>query len=131
MKKLFISLFFALLIFGASAQKGYRITRYEVKSDALFVCLNSTRAPVYIEKFLTIEERKDSITIKAAIEQLIAELQVKELDYIAPEQFVSKPKTATRIEGKTDSVRVKNIRNKILVRRQAVKDSIARVMIQK
>jgi len=127
MKKSILALFFALLIFGVSAQKGYKITRYEVKSDALFVCLNSTTKPVYIEKFLTLEERKDSISIKAAIEQLIAELQVKEYDYVKPEEYVSKPDKAKRIEGKTDSVRVKNIRNKILVRRQSVKDSIANI----
>jgi len=118
---------FAVIIFSASGQKGYKITRYEVKSDALFVCLNSTKAPVYIEKFLTVEERKDSISIKAAIEQLVAELQVKEYDYVKPEEYVSKPDKAKRIEGKTDSVRVKNIRNKILVRRQSVKDSIANI----
>jgi len=124
MKKsiLFLALFFTLLI--GNAQKGYKITRYEVKSDALFICINSTRAPVYIEKFLTTDERKDSITIKKAIEQLVAELQVKELDYVAPEPYVSKPKRAERLEKQTDSIRVKNIRNAILIRRQAVKDSL-------
>lgn len=129
MKTAFLFFLFLLSISGY-CQKGYKITRYEVKSDALFVCINSSKAPVYIEKFLTIEERKDSITIKAAIEQLVAELQVKEMDYVAPEPYVSKPERGKRIEGRTDSVRVKNIRNKILVQREAVKDSLARVTIK-
>lgn len=53
---LFIFMFCSVL----TQAQTFKITRYEQKSDALFVCINSLTKPVYIEHFLTADERKDS-----------------------------------------------------------------------
>lgn len=68
----------------------YQITRYEEKSDALFICINHTEKPVYIEHFFTEDERKDEASKIATIEKLVAELEIRADKYVEPEKFVSK-----------------------------------------
>jgi len=67
----------------------YKITRYEEKSDALFICINHTEKPVYIEHFFTEDERKNEESIKDTIAGLIAELEIKADEYVEPEESVS------------------------------------------
>jgi len=68
----------------------YQITRYEEKSDALFICINHTEKPVYIEHFFSEEERKDEASRIARIEKLVAELEIMADEYVEPEKWVSK-----------------------------------------
>jgi nicotinamide mononucleotide adenylyltransferase len=70
------------------------ITRYEEKTDSLFICINSDTKPVYLEHFFTEEERATELTRKATIEKLMGELKVKEDEYVEPEQAVSKVEEA-------------------------------------
>jgi hypothetical protein len=69
---------------------GYKITRYEEKSDALFICVNSLNNPVYIEHFFTEEERVDEQSRIVTIENLIAQLEVMDESYVEPEPFIVK-----------------------------------------
>ena len=70
------------------------ITRYEEKTDELFICINSDTTPVYLEHFFTEEERATELTRKATIERLMGELKVKEDEYVEPEQAVLKVEEA-------------------------------------
>ena len=70
------------------------ITRYEEKTDSLFICINSDVKPVYIEHFFTEEERATDKSRKETIERLMAELEIKEEDYIKPEKAVLKVEEA-------------------------------------
>lgn len=127
MKKL---LFILLVLFSVSVfgqKQKYTITRYEQKSDALFICINHTKKPVYVEKFLSVDERKDTASIVKAIEYMVADLMIKADAYQEPEKFVSKPDRAKRLENKTDTVRIGVKKAYILNRAIAVKDSLARV----
>lgn len=126
MKKfiLFMFMFFTMVI--VFAQK-YKITRYEQKSDALFICIVHTKKPVYIEHFFNESERKDSISILNTIEELVAELYIKADKYVDPEKFINRINRAEKM--KTDSVRIQTKKKQILERIAAVaiKDSIARI----
>ena len=68
----------------------YNISRYEEKSDSLFICINHTEKPVYIEHFFTDDERKTEESRIATIEKLVAELEIKADEYVEPEKYVSK-----------------------------------------
>jgi len=119
-------LFISLFICSASFGQTYKITRYEQKSDALFICINSTVKPVYLEHYLTEAERKDDKAITATIERLIAELQVKADDYIEPEKYVSKMDKALTL--KVDTVKIAVAKVAILAKITAEKDSIAKIV---
>lgn len=121
-------LFFLLLFASLSQAKDrYTITRYEQKSDALFVCINHTKKPVYIEHFFTAEERKDTIAITQTIERLVAELFIKADEYVEPEKFVSQLDKAKLFINKSDTARIAQYKRDILLKRQAVRDSLANV----
>jgi hypothetical protein len=125
MKK--ILLIFAIFFSLTTQAQKYKITRYEQKSDALFICINHKTKPVYVEKFLSADERKDTASIVQAIEFMVADLMIKADAYKEPEKFVSKPEKAKRFEAKTDTVRVNAKKAAILAKALAVKDSTARI----
>jgi len=100
----------------------HKITRYEEKSDALFICINHTEKPVYVEHFFTEEERADDTSKKATIERLVAELEIKAEEYVEPEPFVSKVSEAQAIE--ISPVKVESAKSAILAERLA--ESVAR-----
>jgi len=43
----------AILVSISAYSQDYKISRYEQKSDQLFICINSTVAPVYVEHFFS------------------------------------------------------------------------------
>jgi hypothetical protein len=65
----------------------YKITRFEQTGDQLFICITSKNNPVYIEHFFTEEEKLDE---KGTIERLIAELELKEEEYVEPTPVISR-----------------------------------------
>lgn len=65
----------------------YKITRFEQTGDQLFICITSKNNPVYIEHFFTEEEKLDE---KGTIERLIAELELKDEEYVEPAPVVSR-----------------------------------------
>ncbi len=132
MKKSILVSVLLIFCFTLFAQKQkYQITRYEQTSTQLFVCVNHTKKPVYIEHFFTDAERKDTAAITAAIEGLVAELYIKADQYQEPEKFVAKPDKARRFENKIDSSRVAARKAQILLKRKAEKDSIDKVSLLK
>ncbi len=123
------NLIFIFLLFSLTLQaQKYKITRYEQKSDALFICINHKVKPVYIEHFFTEAERKDSISILHTIEGLVAELLIKADNYVDPEKFVNRINKAERM--KTDSARIFQRKAALLARALVVKDSIAKVAVE-
>jgi len=112
MKTLLLAI--AILISISAFSQDYTISRYEQKSDQLFICINSTVAPVYIEHFFTEGQRSTPDSIKVTMEGLIADLQIKANDYVVPEPIVSKVQEAKNIqlsvikiaEFKTDKLKV-------------------------
>ena len=95
------------------------ITRYEEKTDELFICINSDTKPVYLEHFFTEEERATESTRKATIERLMGELKVKEDEYVAPEQAISKLEDAKAI--KLDSKKITDAKTAFIAKRLADK----------
>lgn len=65
----------------------YVISRYEEKSDALFICITSAHCQV--EHFFSEEERLTE-NRKATIERLVAQLEIAEDDWVMPEPLVSR-----------------------------------------
>jgi hypothetical protein len=62
-------------------EKSYTISRFESQGDSLFISINSLNNPVYIEHFFDENEKLD---IPATIERLVAELEIKDSEYVAP-----------------------------------------------
>ena len=69
--------------------KSYNISRFEETGDSLFIAINSTNNPVYLEHFFTEEEKLD---IEETITRLVAELEIKDSEYVAPSVPVSRLK---------------------------------------
>jgi hypothetical protein len=90
----------------------YQISRYEEKSDQLFICISHTEKPVYIEHFFTAEEMKDEASRIATIEKLVAELEIKADEYVEPEPFVSKVEEAQAFV--LDSKKIADVKSAIL-----------------
>ena len=67
-------------------KQNFYISRYEQTGEQLFVCLNSTNNPVYLEHFLNEDEKQD---IEGTIEGLVAQLQILDDNYVAPVPTVS------------------------------------------
>ena len=65
----------------------YTISRYEEQGDSLFICLNSSNNPVYLEHFFSESEKLDKA---GTIEKLVAELELLDEAYVAPLPRVSK-----------------------------------------
>ena len=95
------------------------ITRYEEKSNSLFICINSDTTPVYLEHFFTEEERATELTRKATIEKLMGELKVKEDEYVEPEQAVSKVEEARAFQ--LDSKKIADAKAEFITDREADK----------
>ena len=95
------------------------ITRYEEKTDELFICINSDTKPVYLEHFFTEEERATELTRKATIEKLMGELKVKEDEYVAPEQAISKLEEARAFQ--LDSKKIADAKAEFITDREADK----------
>ena len=81
--------------------KTYTITRYEQTGDSLFICLNSTNNPVYLEHFFTEEEKLD---IQGTITKLVAELELKDTEYMAPLPVISKLEEVKNLEIKKEDI---------------------------
>jgi len=64
----------------------YITTRYEQTGDQLFIRLESTNNPVYLEHFFTSDEQQD---IEGTIVDLVAQLQILDDNYVAPIPTVS------------------------------------------
>jgi len=84
--------------------KNWEVVRYEEKSDALFICINHTEKPVYIEHFFSADERKDEASIIARIEKLVAQLEIMADEYVEPEKFVSKVDVAKAFKLDTKKI---------------------------
>ena len=95
------------------------ITRYEEKTNSLFICINSDTKPVYLEHFFTEEERATELTRKATIEKLMGELKVKEDEYVEPEQAVSKVEEARAFQ--LDSKKITEAKTAFIAERLADK----------
>ena len=95
------------------------ITRYEEKSNSLFICINSDTKPVYLEHFFTEEERATELTRKATIEKLMGELKVKEDEYVEPEQAVLKVEEARAFQ--LDSKKITDAKAEFITERLADK----------
>jgi len=72
----------------------YNISRFEEQGESLFICLNSTNNPVYLEHFFTPDEKLD---IKGTIEKLVAELELMDEAYVAPLPRINKIEEAKAI----------------------------------
>ena len=99
----------------------YNITRYEEKSDQLFICINHTEKPVYIEHFFTESERKDDKSKIATIEKLVAELEIKADEYVEPEAWISKVEEAKAL--KLDSGKIATAKASLLLAKETSKVS--------
>ena len=95
------------------------ITRYEEKTDELFICINSDTKPVYLEHFFTEEERATELTRKATIEKLMGELKVKEDEYVEPEQALLKVEEARAFQ--LDSKKITDAKTAFMSKRLADK----------
>jgi len=87
--------------------KTYSISRYEQNGEQLFICLNSTNNPVYLEHFFTEDEKLD---IEGTITRLVAELEIKDAKYVAPLPTIDKLEEAKDLEiQETDITTAKNL----------------------
>lgn len=87
----------------------YKISRMEEQGESLFICINSNNTK--LEHFFTEEEKLDKI---GTIEGLVAELEIKEEDFIAPAPRISKLEEARafvldpkKIEAKKNKIKTK------------------------
>lgn len=104
----------------------YKITRYEEKSDSLFICIADDTKPVYIEHFFTEDERATEESRKATIEGLIAELEIKADEYVEPEKYISKVEEAKGFILNKDKIATKKaeILAKRLEKQEEVEEEI-------
>ena len=119
-----------LVLFASTvqAQKSYRITRFEETATSLFVCLNSEKTPCIVEHFFTPTERTDDKTIKATLERLVAELQIKDDAYRSANVIYSKESYARKIV--LDTVNIRKEKRSILSLAKLKADSIAKFPAQ-
>ena len=81
----------------------YSISRYEQTGDNLFIRLESTNNPVYLEHFFTPDEQND---IEGIIEGLVAQLEVLDDDYITPTPMISKMDEVPNLSIKTENIAI-------------------------
>lgn len=98
--------------------QSYLISRFETQGDSMFICLNSTNNPVYLEHFFSADEQAD---IEGTIEGLVAQLQILDDNYVAPLPVISKLDEVKSLTINTDNIASK--KSAILVERQAVIDA--------
>jgi hypothetical protein len=102
--------FFLLLSISIQAQElNYKISRYEETSSSLFICINSTVTPSYIEHFFSDKESNTPEVRKKTIERLVAELQLKDEEYKAQEKAISKIREAEKLTLDTANIRLQKI----------------------
>lgn len=94
----------------------YAISRFEEHGDSLFICINSLDKPVYLEHFFTEDEKKDQ---KGTIEKLVAELEVRNDEYVAPKPMISKLEEAKAIA--LDGLKIASAKVDFLAKREAEK----------
>ena len=82
----------------------YEIVRYEEKSDSLFIRLESTVHPVYIEHFFSDDERKDDDSRTKTIERFAAELDLISDAYVKPEDVVYKVYEANSLRVNQENI---------------------------
>lgn len=82
-------------------EKSYSISRFEECGDSLFICLNSTNNPVYLEHFFTSEEKLDQA---GTIERLVAELELLDESYVAPLPRINKMEELKKLEIKSENI---------------------------
>lgn len=68
----------------------YKITRLEEKSTDLFICINSLNNPVHVEYSFSADERVSKASKEDTIERLLAQLEILDERYVAPEAMISK-----------------------------------------
>lgn len=91
----------------------YKVTRYDEIGDQLFICINAIDTPVYVEHYFNEEERLD---IAGTIEKLLAELEIRQDEYLPPPIVTDKKKdlkTITPKEKKIQEHKIKLINDKI------------------
>jgi len=94
--------------------KSYNISRFEETGDSLFIAINSTNNPVYLEHFFTEEEKLD---IEGTITRLVAELEIKDSEYVAPSVPVSRLKEVENFM--VDEEKVALVKSEILASKLA------------
>jgi hypothetical protein len=62
-------------------QQNYTVSRYEQSGMQLFIRLESTNNPVYLEHYFTADEQLDIPTVMI---DLVAQLQIIDDNYLAP-----------------------------------------------
>ena len=108
-----ITLLLITISLSLSAQD-YSITRYEQTGNglkkSLFIAIQSNVTPKYIEHFFTTPEMVDSVTIKAAIAKLIAQLSISDSLYVPPPVVVDKIRRARLYNIDQDSIKAEKRR---------------------
>ena len=100
-------------------QQTYTVSRYEQTGDQLFIRLESTNNPVYLEHFFTADEQQD---IPTTMIDLVAQLQILDDNYVAPIPVVS---LMDSIPAQVDMSLVATKKTNILqIRQEAVKSVI-------
>lgn len=100
-------------------EKSYTISRFESQGESLFIRLNSTNNPVYLEHFFTEEEKLDKT---GTIEKLVAELELMDEAYVAPLPRIDKIEEAKLINVKTANIATKK-QAIVAERLQAIEDA--------
>lgn len=95
--------------------KTYKITRFEENGEQLFICLNSTNNPVYLEHFFTSEEKLDRA---GTIERLVAQLELLDEQYVASLPTLSKIEELEELE--INPANILNCKNKIIAEKEAL-----------
>jgi len=94
-------------------QTTFSVSRFEEQGESLFICLNHTEKPVYLEHFFTLEEKLD---LAGTIEKLAAELEVMADEYVAPLPRISKVEEAKAIT--LDSKKIASAKIEFLAKRE-------------
>ena len=100
----------------------YNISRFEQQGESLFICLNSSVKPVYLEHFFTPDEQLD---IAGTIEGLVAELELLGEAYVAPLPRIDRLAEAKTLEIKSENIAVKKtaiIAEKVRVEAKRLED---------
>ena len=82
----------------------YDISRYEESYSSLFIRIESTVHPVYIEHFYTDDERKDEDSRTKTLERLAAELDVISDAYVKPEEIFTKVNEAKALKVTRENI---------------------------
>ena len=98
----------------------YSVSRYEQTGDQLFIRLESTNNPVYLEHFFTQDEQQD---VPGTIEGLVAQLQVLDDNYVAPTPMVSLMDAVSDVIAQVDMNAVAVKKTALIAKNQAILNS--------